>query len=342
MLLDLIKEQQLPSNSSRLPTPEEEINDLCGRLDKSLKLAQEVIDDNKSVTMQIDQSNELSDTDGSFHDEVILKAPKKLSADVERSFVIGNGTQQCMFMLSRNILSMSSTVFDIRLTTKEVYRSIIEDITFKDSYAFISGKNVRQPSQMAWLGTNRYPYRGIHFEAANLASFPMLLSLTNLMNNSLSTRPGHKEYNSIFVHLLEECTDHIEWSISESDMFEGDQTILVLGANERTLQLAQMEKGKKKGKPSSKSVISTLHLADGTTVTMNPDYHTKVSCRISRIKAKLPSKCLILFFRHEKPSAHVEEQVPPKSESEMGDRPQPQTRPTVPPRPDASTLKNLQ
>ena len=313
-----------------LPSPEDEIADLCGRLDKSLKIANELIEANSA---QMEARSEINWSD---EDEIILKAPKKIDSETKGTFSVG--ASGSLFTVMRHALSsVKSSEFDIGLTTTEVFSRILETVQFKDPFAKVSGKLVRQPSQMAWFGDVSYTYRGMPFQALPLSSCPTLVSVANLMNNQFSHYAGHKDFNSVFVHLLEDCTDNVDWSNFEADKFEGNQVLLILGSSDRSLQITDMNR-KRKSKKNGKPVLSSVCLDDGTAIFLGAESTSEISSRIPRTKSKPSCPSLILLFKHVRPQAqHTPQKLSSgeitNEESRTSSARSSAKKPSVPPRP---------
>ena len=225
-----------------------------------------------------------SEINWSDEDKIILKAPQKIDSETKGTFSVCASVS--LFTVMRHALSsVKSSEFDIGLTTTEVFSRILETVQFKDPFAKLSGKLVRQPSQMAWFGDVSYTYRGMPFQALPLSSCPTLVSVANLMNNQFSHYAGHKDFNSVFVHLLEDCTDNVDWSNFEADKFEGNQVLLILGSSDRSLQITDINR-KRKSKKNGKPVLSSVCLDDGTAIFLGAESTSEISSRIPRTKSK--------------------------------------------------------
>ena len=326
-----------------LPSPEDEIADLCGRLDKSLKIANDIIMENHSDTKK--SSDQLEWSGLSDKDELVLKAPSKIEQEMDGSYSVGK-SGSTFTVIRRTLDCEKSSEFDIGLTSTEVFTGIQDTVSFKDLFANISGKLVRQPSQMAWFGNHTYSYRGMSFQAVQLSSCPTIVSVLNLMNNQLSSYGGHKEFNSVFIHLLDDCTDNVDWSLPENDKFDGNQALLFLGCGNRSLQLSEMGKKKKKKKGSKTPVLSSVRLDDGAVVLMEAKCAAEISSRIPRTKKRPTSPSLVLLFKHE--LSPQQTATPPKSTetaaaestSEISPGAHKRMKPAVPPRPKLCRSKS--
>jgi len=137
----------------RLLSPEEEIEDLCGKFDQSLKLARDLILDSQTAPEHTHLSYTDTDNEG---DHVLLHAPKKIETAKSGSFVVG--AEKCPMYVGRSVVSTDSNA---GLSPSLMFDYIVSNAALKDPYAIIGSKRVRQPSQMAWFGEKRYDYCGV-------------------------------------------------------------------------------------------------------------------------------------------------------------------------------------